>query len=200
MHSAVQRVDASRFLLTFPDFAFLPKKCRLSVCLGTQLEVQYSLQGFGISREFLPVDANGDFTRTRHLEYLHQLRQRENAKRASIHHPPSSSDDFGKKYANRKEDRPFGITTPDPNDVLLGKGKQYQGRAGNMYLSELVEKHKKEYVHAQSQIEKTCIIQLIVKLIQERRGRFLLRDNKKQYWVELPTEEAWTRVGRRFRK
>ena len=168
--------------------------------VGTQLEVQYSLQGFGISRDILPIDANGDFSRTRHLEYLQQLRQRENAKPEAMHHPSTVSDDADKACSSRKEDSPFGIAIPDSNDVLLGKGKQYQSHPGNISLTKMVESHKAEYVHAQSQIEKTCIIQLIVKLVQERRGRFLQRDNKKQYWVELPTEEAWTRVGRRFRK
>ena len=178
-------------------------------CLGTSMEIQYALQAFGISQYIVPLDLNGDFTKTRHLEYLEERKQLERKNRTPLTVHPTipatvtsanfTDDDCGDNH-NSNDNRDQTIISPKPDDVLLGKGKQFQSHPGNLYLTELVEKHRVGYTNSQTQIEKTCIIQLIVKLVQERNGRFLQRDNKKQIWVELPTQAAWTRVGRRFRK
>ena len=45
--------------------------------LGTDMEVQYELQAFGISKEDFPLDENGNLRVDRHLEYLEHCRQQE---------------------------------------------------------------------------------------------------------------------------
>ena len=45
--------------------------------VGTDMEVQYELQAFGISKENLPVDASGNLHVDRHLKYLEECRRHE---------------------------------------------------------------------------------------------------------------------------
>ena len=116
------------------------------------------------------------------------------------------------------------ILKPGPNDVLLGRGKQYQDHSGNVQLVKLVERYRRRYHASTSNIDKTCINQLIVQMIHEKNGRFLERDksaeaatgttpppkrgrgdnknasNEDSFWVEVSNDKAWAKVSRYFRQ
>ena len=127
--------------------------------------------------------------------------------------------------SNAQEKR---ILKPGPNDVLLGRGKQYQDHSGNVQLVQMVERYRRRYHASTSNIEKTCINQLIVQMIHEKNGRFLERDkssalaaktntpemnkknkkgtdnknvsNDESVWVEVSNDKAWAKVSRYFRQ
>ena len=88
--------------------------------------------------------------------------------------------------------------------VLLGRGKRCDTHEGNVQLQQLVDSYRKQY--SSGACDKTAIIRVIVRLIQEKGGRFLelstSKSNQKTLcsWVEVPDEKAWSRVGRRYRK
>ena len=84
--------------------------------------------------------------------------------------------------------------------MLLGRGKTIQEHPGNIQLTKYVEKYRTQYSAAQFNVDKSCIIQLIVKLIHEQDGRFLQFDKKAGGWIEVTDEVAWHKVSRRYRK
>ena len=49
--------------------------------LGTNLEIQYSLQSFGITSDVLPVDQDGNLLVERHLKYLETCKTQEREQR-----------------------------------------------------------------------------------------------------------------------
>ena len=68
------------------------------------------------------------------------------------------------------------IYKPGPDDVLLGRGKQYQDHSGNVQLVKLVERYRRSYHASTNNVDKTCINQLIVQMIHEKGGKFLERN------------------------
>ena len=202
------------------------------------MEVQYRLQAFGIS---IPVDQNGNLQIQQNSVYIDSLIQRERREQRSLVEVAAAAaatnnrkkecssgnnnkgisggfsikdDDNSSgndKDNNDKQSPSLLIDIPNDNDVLLQRGKKYQAHYGNVQLTKLVEKYRAQYNNAQRQIEKTTINQLIVQLIHESNGRFLMRvtteDNNKDKdntgnakWKEVPIEVAWERVARRYRK
>ena len=206
-----------------------PDRLRFRSHFGAHLEVQYKLHAFGISVNDLPVDQNGNLRTDRNLEYIKQLKQRERDHKRKIReqrasaaakaaaaaaaasptvistNPESSisstSDGVGDSGANNAGSRTGLIDHPRPNDVLLQRGKVYQSHHGNVELTKLVETYRQQYNTATSQIEKSTINQMIVQLVHESGGRFIMRDKQDPTkWKEVPIEIAWERVARRYRK
>ena len=181
---------------------------------GTDIEVQYALQGYGItcSRDgCLPIDTEGNLHTEYHKEYINQLQRREEG--ALLVAAPSNV------TSNL-------IETPTPNDILMGNGKFYSEHPGNIYLQQLCEspKYLEEYrrVADQSLASKALLNQVIVKHIKEQtNGRFIKKQRKPKrqnqneettggdqndgshyhyYWIEAPDSEAWAKLTRIFRK
>ena len=67
-------------------------------------------------------------------------------------------------------------------------------------MAKFVDKYRMQYLAAQFNVDKSCIIQLIVKLIHEQNGRFLQFDKELNAWIEVTDEVAWHKVSRRYRK
>ena len=200
----------------YPDLCWTTQ-LRLPL-LGTDMEVQYELQAFGISKEDFPLDENGNLRVDRHLEYLEHCRQQEpkHQQQPAPNSVPSSTatvvGDNGNKGGENTNTATFDsdinggkkiIKSPARNDgkcycsrnrrdccrisvchltksfpphsmksqfffvavtVLLGRGKTIQEHPGNLQLAKFVDKYRMQYLAAQFNVDKSCIIQLIVKL------------------------------------
>ena len=193
------------------------------------MEVQYRLQAFGISIPVdqngnLKIKKNSEYIdsliqRERGLNVVVAANARDGTPVAAGNESSSSTTSNRKEECatttttNNKgnsgssikddgiDDESPLIETPNANDVLLQRGKIYQSHHGNVQLTKLVEKYRAQYNAAQRQIEKSTINQLIVQLIHESGGRFLMRDKEDTgKWKEVPNELAWERVARRYRK
>jgi hypothetical protein len=71
--------------------------------------------------------------------------------------------------------------TPNPEDILLGRGKPYQSHLGNEAMRQLVEKHKDRYNSLPRDKRGLIANQLLHKIIEDGGSRFL---KKQQASVE----------------
>lgn len=96
------------------------------------------------------------------------------------------------------------IAQPTRFDVLLGRGKPYQGHAGNIRLHKVVDLYKPRYSQARRH-EKTEIAEEIVQFIKtpggasKPAGRFLKRVENEELWVEVTDAIARDKVSHALR-
>ena len=148
--------------------------------LGSHTECLYALTSYGIPKEILPVDAEGKFVQAWIESYVKERILIEN----------------GKASSSQSNESPERIQYPAPTDVLLGRGRPFQ--AWNSHLAELIEKHRKEYQKL-NRSEKIYLAIRIVKMIKRKGGRFLLRSQDENGWVEASDSVARQKVSSGFR-
>lgn len=118
-------------------------------------------------------------------------------------------DDKKGEGATTSEDKAVGkevprITQPTRFDVLLGRGKPYQGHAGNIRLHKVVDLYKPRYSQARRH-EKTEIAEEIVQFVKtpggasKPAGRFLKRVENEELWVEVSDSIARDKVSHALR-
>lgn len=93
------------------------------------------------------------------------------------------------------------IIQPSRFDVLFGRGKPYQGHAGNIRLHKVVDLYKPRYSQARRH-EKTEIAEEIVQFIKAggaKAGRFLKRVENEEAWVEVSDSIARDKVSHALR-
>lgn len=95
------------------------------------------------------------------------------------------------------------ILQPSQFDVLFGRGKPYQGHAGNIRLHKIVDLYKPRYSQARRH-EKTEIAEEIVQFIKtpsnnNKPGRFLKRVENEEAWVEVSDSVARDKVSHALR-
>lgn len=143
---------------------------------GSDMESQYALASFGISRRILPVNENGELKVQDIDKYMDGRRRKETR-------VPSASSI---------------IDCPRGDDVLLGRGRPYQIYPGNFFLKKVIEKEIEAYQKA-DRFEKTCISEEIVRMIQGKNGRFLKRDDSGMGWIVVDDKSAREKVSHGFR-
>lgn len=67
----------------------------------------------------------------------------------------------------------YSYSSVRPNDVLLGRGKVLADFSGNVKYRRLVDSYMSQYLES-NKMEKTCIAEVIVQVVQESLGRFLI--------------------------
>jgi hypothetical protein len=96
------------------------------------------------------------------------------------------------------------ITTPNPNDVLLGRGSGTNDFVGNGQFREIVERHKRDYISARRNKEKDTIAKGIFNGIQSLGGRFLkaVENNttKEEQWYEVEDSVALEKCKQALRQ
>lgn len=127
------------------------------------MELKYILQTFGIPASTMPITSEGEILVDDHCEKWAKRRNEERTRVAA------------KDQVVDKEINLVRVGTPGNNDVLWGRGKMCQNHVGNVRLRFWVERHRKEYEACDKQ-EKTELADKIVKLAQERKGRFIKED------------------------
>ena len=98
------------------------------------------------------------------------------------------------------------IDTPNPNDVLCGRGGNINSHRGNEQFRAFVEKRKRVYLTARFKREKRLIASSIVNEIRamDPPGRFLarmgsLKDNN-GYWYDIGNEKARDKTSQALRE
>lgn len=123
--------------------------------------------------------------------------------------PVSNSQDDASTDSSRKEstsnaseaEQGSRIHQPTQYDVLFGRGKPYQGHAGNQRLHKVVNLYKARYSQARRH-EKTEIAEEIVQFIKTggtKAGRFLKRVEGEECWVEVGDSIARDKVSHALR-
>ena len=135
---------------------------------------------FGITPDMLPFDKTGKFSLIQFMEYLEQRRIKEDE-------------------ARRKDESMGMILYPNPEDVLMGRGRPFQQFVGNLNLAKIVAEHQSEYNESERN-SKTKLTRKLVQVIKDGNGRFLKRDGKPDGgWVEVNDAQSREKVAHAFR-
>lgn len=184
---------------------------------GSDIEVQYALNTFGIPNRILPVNTDGSVDVTQFLEFLKQLRIREEIEVAKGSTRPGLDEDGtfdqqtnavasltfaqGKTKCSPPDviatSKPY-VVVPGELDVLLGRGRAIQEHTGNMRCRQLVASFRDRYDRG-SKSEKTEVVRLVVDGVHEWGGRFLDRNTDGGVWNPVTDEHARYKISHGFR-
>lgn len=101
------------------------------------------------------------------------------------------------------------IRSPNPQDVLSGRGGGINSHKGNKAFREWVNQRKEEYNLAQNKKEKIAVAMQVVRQVQNQvpvPGRFLQRDptamggSSGQWWVEIDEAKALAKTTQALRE
>lgn len=139
------------------------------------MEIQYALMTFGVPTRILPVTSAGEYKLGNHLEWLEKRKQL----------------DAGAADGAER------IIVPGPFDVLVGRGRFIQEHVGNLRYRHIVESRMEKYEQATKRVEKTDLTAEVVKVVNEKGGRFLKQDGGG--WIEIDVDSARDKVSHSFR-
>jgi hypothetical protein len=172
-------------------------RLRLRTHYGSHLEIQYSLMTFGIQCKSLirggPALEEDDDEDEKHNNYTNgdatKMHQRYLERRLQIE-------------AKTADDRSNtgGLLYPNPNDVLVGRGRPYREYSGNQRWSRLIDALLEKHHRSADRFAKTCITMDVVKTVHERGGRFLSRTSTGWEVLDDLTAREKTASGFRTRQ
>jgi hypothetical protein len=92
------------------------------------------------------------------------------------------------------------VLHPNPNDILLGRGKPFQNHHGNQEMLRVVDMYRVKY-HQAERAYKHEIIEEVLGLIRSQGGRFLERVDEREnsYYNEVTDSVAYRKIGHAFR-
>ena len=163
---------------------------RVRAHFGSGIEIQYSLMSYGIICPFLLNSDNShnnpelDKLHEHYLKSRQVLEEKRRKKQVESDSPNNST---------------LFIATPNPQDILVGRGWPYQSFTGNQMLLKLIdEKYLNKFLLTTERIEKSTINMSVVRDMQSSHGsRFLERMSKG--WVVTSDESARKKVNSAFR-
>lgn len=85
------------------------------------------------------------------------------------------------------------------NDVLCGRGGATNNHDGNRRFRSTVSDHQAEYLGARKK-DKALIAHRIVRIIRERGGQFLRRDEASGQWVDVGDKKAAEKTSQALRE
>lgn len=179
------------FRFTFSsDILLITLRVFASPHIGSNLEIQYALSTFGIQCKTLfnsgnPFGVSGENDSKKQLHKAFIERQRE------IEYKEE-------KFRLEREAKSGIILYPQLNDVLVGRGRPYQGYPGNIRFGQLIEAQNDEYHTRSDKFAKTCISIDIVKRVKEYGGRFIER-TKDGAWTVIDDSAAREKTAIGFR-
>ncbi|KAG7348413.1 hypothetical protein IV203_017118 [Nitzschia inconspicua] len=131
---------------------------------GTPTELLYALMTFGIPADQMPVTSTGTIKTKKHLQWLKFL--------------------IAKEAAELNGEEFDGINCPGVNDVLFSLGRQTWCHPGYAMFRGMLEAHYLRRNSSHSSEEKTAITWEIVEEVEQKGGRFLIRDSR-GWWVQI---------------
>ena len=130
--------------------------------LGTKIEVQYKLMGYGIPVSHIPATDTGAIKVKNHNQWL---KNRKKIEKGSFDHSTICE-------------------CPGLNDVLFRRAGSCLAHPGNALFKNLLESKKEEHMNS-NQTEKRDIAWSIVDDIEKRNGRFFKWNTKETYWMQI---------------
>ncbi len=85
------------------------------------------------------------------------------------------------------------------DDVLCGRGGATNNHDGNKRFRSTVAEHQPEYLGARKK-DKVVIARRIVRIIRERGGRFLRRDDATGQWIDVGDKKAAEKTSQALRE
>jgi len=118
----------------------------------------------------------------------------------------TAPDESTAENGNATLDKHDRVDTPNPNDVLCGRGGNINSHRGNEQFRSFVEKRKRVYLTARFKREKRLIASSIVNEIRamDPPGRFLARKGSMKdnsgYWYDIGDEKARDKTSQALRE
>ena len=160
---------------------------------------------YGIPSSIIPVADSGKMKTENHKKWLARRTAKDNhlkmALAAAKYGNDTSSSTLpvygfsGTKYGFE------GIDFPNPNDVLLGRGKPFRDHTGNVRLRHIVEQYREEYDSKEVPGQKAEMAEVVIKIIgnSEPAGRFLKLHPDHGWWIHASRDETIEKIRQSFR-
>jgi len=89
--------------------------------------------------------------------------------------------------------------TPDPKDILCGRGNVFSNHEGNRYFGKIIRSNLREYMKASNRPEKIRAVDDILQEIRSSGARFAKVDSETKQWYELNDVQAHQKIGHAIR-
>ena len=159
----------------------------ISQTIGESLEIRYSLQGYGIPVDLLPLTHTMTLKRQNHMQWISCRKYIESQEQ--------------RKTCSKQEhiDPRDLVDCPRSFDVIIGKAK-YTNNPGNNFYKSLIEGAHEEH-NSLSKREKVEMTWNIVRTIEKRGGRFLEMNKYPKSWVQIKDRTiARSKVAQSFKE
>lgn len=169
---------------------------------GSAIECTYSLMGYGIQQDSLPITVNGEVKTKQYLGWLHMRRVQEEWIAQGKLLPNTQRGDGGSLIIENDPSwySPYSvIALPGSADILFGRGKSLHLHPGNLQLHRMVDEAVPRH-DASRKLDKTALShELVMKVKTELGGRFLKQDGSTGVWLVTDDETARLKISRLFR-
>ena len=157
-------------------------RVRMRTHTGSPLELQYSLQSFGIDCDGLFDGSSLASTLDQHQNIMTDYLQRRQALEQRRTDESQSSD---------------AVLYPSKYDVLIGRGSPYQDYVGNrLFVHLVIEPQLETFMQQNDQFVKTCMSMDAVQTIQKRYGgRFLQKGKAAKNATRTSNGDGWAILG-----
>ena len=187
---------------------------RTRIHQGSDVELLYNLQSYGIPQEVFPVSFSGDLRRDMLTTWFQDHKDNENVLVSQTPSPVYSTSTFesppvSSPWLRRSELSPvpnkeaYATANPRPRDFLLGRGKRCQNYIGNRAFRKVCEAHIEEYDHAKKAEKRELARRLAYGWIASG-AKFLKQcPGNSTLWVEsdmVEVEKTVMQLFRSFRK
>jgi len=100
------------------------------------------------------------------------------------------------KMSNKQQQMPDGgIETPDPIDILSGRGKGPMNHPGNKYFREVVNMYKKDFLKSSFHKRKSLTAMIVDKMQNDNPPRRFLRQNSQnKLWYCISHKDALSKT------
>ena len=149
--------------------------------LNSHIECQYNLMTFGIPKDVLPIDFNGQVDLTHHHDLLNSFGQDRNDDTATADSSTSAST----------------FLIPKHMDIILGRGQHAKNSPGHLRFKSLLEVHHEQY-EAVNKFQKTAVADLVLMKLKKAGCRFL-KPRKEGGWVEISDDVGREKINHAFR-
>lgn len=95
---------------------------------------------------------------------------------------------------------PGSLVAHGENDVLMGRGGLSNHHVGNKRFRALANSLKDEYIRLDDKDEKTVFSNRLVDMVHQAGGRFLVRDQGSDLWVEADRRKARKKASQALRE
>eukprot|EP00934_Nitzschia_sp_Nitz4_P002787 Nitzschia sp. Nitz4//scaffold376_size14603//12927//14524//NITZ4_008923-RA/size14603-augustus-gene-0.15-mRNA-1//1//CDS//3329549667//2777//frame0 len=179
-HFCYSNVELRPYMAGFQRHAEASLRPRTLIHFGTQEEIVFKLQTYGISAETIKFNPDGTLDLADHTQWVEAIKQQEEAEEKGC---IQAGDD--------------SIIVPSRADVLFGKTKFARNNPGTVRALFLVDQLYDEYERLDKH-EKTSIAEKIIGEIEKAGGSFL-RQVDGGLWVAVDQKEARRKVAHWFR-
>mmetsp|Transcript_27603 Transcript_27603/g.64807 ORF Transcript_27603/g.64807 Transcript_27603/m.64807 type:complete len:480 (-) Transcript_27603:197-1636(-) len=142
---------------------FSNTKTRIKFHVGDTTDLCYTLKGYGIPVELIPVTGTGNIKLVYWKQWMRLRKLIEKTREEGI--------------------ETSIIECPGSNDIIFRTGTALTCHPGNVMFQSVIESKMKEHAVA-SQVGKIAITKDIIDLLRQKKGRFLQWDSG-GYWTEL---------------